>query len=58
MLSTTTKQDILIATRVNKPTLDRIESWRAQTRPVMARSEALRQLIETGLESEETTTTT
>jgi hypothetical protein len=44
-----TKPNIMIGTRVTKPMLDQIEAWRAKTRPVIGRSEALRLLLEDAL---------
>jgi hypothetical protein len=46
-----------LATRVDGETLDRIENWRGKMRPVIPpMSEAVRLLIETGLEHAEPTT--
>jgi hypothetical protein len=46
---------IQVATRVDPDLLDRVESWRSQVRPLIpSMSQALRTLIERGLDTEPT----
>jgi hypothetical protein len=45
----TTRQDIMIGTRVTPPELARIEAWRSQASPIISRSEAIRLLLKDAL---------